>query len=83
MANLSREALLIDITVYNLAMEIQWEKKAVYSLSCSLTVCKHCGRKHSICCICNKAVERWNATIQEVKSVSLRSAEGQGIGHSL
>jgi hypothetical protein len=81
MANLSREeTLLVDITIYNLAMEIQWEKKrASYSLSGSLTVCEYCGRKHSICCICDTAVKRWDDMTQEIKDVRLEVSEQSGI----
>ena len=73
MATLSKkEALLVDITMYNSSMEIEWKKmKVKCSLCGDLRVCKHCGRKYSICCICDASCDRWDAMIQEVKNVSV------------
>lgn len=69
---LSREeCLALDIPTYNMAMEIEWKKDKVQkNLSGDLYICKHCGRKHVICCICDEAEKRWKNTIEEVRAVS-------------
>ncbi len=47
------------------------------NLSGDLSICEHCGRKHVICCICDKAEERWQHTLQEVKDVANRDRSGE------
>lgn len=72
------ECLQLDIETYNKAMELQWvEDKVKKNLSGDLSICKHCGRKHVICCICDEAEKRWNNMIAEVKAVSERDRSGE------
>ena len=67
------ECLQLDIETYNKAIELQWKSdKLEKNLSGGLAICKHCGRKHVICCICDEAEKRWNNTIEEVRVVSER-----------
>jgi hypothetical protein len=70
--NLTREeCLLLDISLYNEAMKVQWKKdKIKKNLSGDLHDCKHCGRKYVICCICDEAEKRWTDFINEVIEVS-------------
>ncbi len=76
---LSREeCLALDIETYNKAMDISWpEHKKEMNLSGDLSICEHCGRKHVICCICDKAEEGWQHTLQEVKDVANRDRSGE------
>lgn len=72
------ECLQLDIETYNKAAEFQWEEhKVKKNLSGVLSICKHCGRKHVICCICDEAVKRWDDMIKEVKAVSERDRSGE------
>ena len=73
-----KECLQLDIETYNKVMELQWkEDKVKKNLSGDLSICKHCGRKYVICCICDEAKNRWNDTIIEVQSVSERDRSGE------
>lgn len=66
-----RECLKLDIVTYNKAMELQWpDHKKQKNLSGDLSICKHCGRKYVICCICDESEKRWDDMIAEVKAVS-------------
>jgi len=72
------ECLQLDIETYNKAMELQWkEDKVKKNLSGDLSICKHCGRKYVICCICDEAEKRWLDVIAEVKAVSERDRSGE------
>ena len=72
------ECLELDIETYNTAMELQWKTDRVKkNLSGNLSVCKHCGRKHVICCICDEAEKRWGEMIAEVQAVSERDRSGE------
>lgn len=69
---LSRDELLeLEIGVYNEAMKLEFERK---NLRLSLSMCRHCGRLYSTCCICKKAQEAWDKMIEEVKAVSEHNA---------
>jgi len=55
-----KELLEMDIDEYNAAMELQWGRdKVTKKLTGNLQICKHCGRKYVICCICDAAEKRW------------------------
>ncbi len=72
------ECLQLDIETYNKVAELQWkEDKVKKNLSGDLSICKHCGRKHVICCICNEAEKRWEDMIAEVKAVSERDRSNE------
>jgi hypothetical protein len=65
------ECLQLDVVTYNKVMELQWKTdKVEKNLSGDLRVCEHCERKFVICCICDKAEERWKDMLEEVKAVS-------------
>ncbi len=70
--NLSREeALALDITVYNKAIEFQWpQHKLENNLSGDLRTCEHCSRKFVICCICDAAEKRWQDMLTEIREVN-------------
>lgn len=76
--NLSREECLqLDIVTYNLAMERVWKTdKIKKNLSGDLSLCKHCGRKYVICCICDEAEKSWDNMLEEVREVSKRDYSG-------
>ena len=68
------ECLQLEIETYNKVMDLQWEEdKIKKNLSGDLSICKYCGRKHVITCICDKGVKKWNRVLAEVKSVSERN----------
>lgn len=65
------EALQLDVEVYNAAVDYQWQFDRVKNnLSGDLSVCKHCGRKYVICCICDEAEESWKLMLEEVRAIS-------------
>ena len=67
------QCLLLDVNIYNMAMEQQWKTdKVIKNLSGDLNLCKYCGRKYVICCICDIAEKRWVEFIKEVEDVSNR-----------
>ena len=68
----------MDIVTYNMAMELQWkEDKVKKNLSGKLSVCKHCGRKYYVSCICDEAEKEWNDIVAEVRAVSERDRSGE------
>ncbi len=71
--NLTREeCLLLGIELYNEVAEVAWEKhKSEYNLSGDLSICEHCGRKRSICCICDTAKKEWDKKMVEVHEVQV------------
>lgn len=73
-----KECLQLDIETYNKAMELQWKTdKVKKNLFGDLSICKHCGRKHVICCICDEAEKRWADMITEVQAISERDRSGE------
>ncbi len=69
---MTRDKLLsIDIHIYNKAMEIQYKKdKVKKNLSGDLKVCKDCGRKKVIWCICDVDQKRFIEMTQEVRNLN-------------
>jgi len=64
------EQLEVEIPVYNLTMQRLWpDHKKKCNLSGDLSTCEYCGRHYVICCICDKAKERWDDTIAEIQSL--------------
>jgi hypothetical protein len=66
------ECLQLDIKTYNKAMELQWKTDKV---SGNLSNCEYCGRKYLISCICDKATERFNKVIEEIRYYSKNNDE--------
>lgn len=67
------ECLQLNIETYNKAIELQWKTdKREKNLSGNLLDCKYCGRKYTICCICDEAEERWNNIMSEIETVRER-----------
>lgn len=72
------KCLSLDIDIYNLAMEAQWKKdKVKKGLSGDLHICKYCGRKRIICCICEPSLKDWDSFIKEIQEVSERDRSGE------
>jgi len=62
-----QELLDLDITTYNLAIELQCKKDGI---NVKFSICEHCGRKHIICCICDRARDAWKSMLDEIKLVN-------------
>lgn len=66
-----QECLILDIKTYNSLIEQQWEKdKISKNLSGELKICKHCGRKCVICCICDESIKEWNKIVEEIREMT-------------
>ena len=75
------ECLQLDIEVYNRMAEMSWERiKVERNLSGDLSACEHCGRKYSICCICDEARKVWDEMMAEIHEVQVnRDKKNRGI----
>jgi len=67
-----QECLSLDIGTYNKAVELQQKKSK--NRNATMHICEYCGRKYSICCICDTAEERWNKILEKVREASELSA---------
>lgn len=72
MSYLTKEqCLALDINVYNMAIEKQWQiDKVKKNLSGDLKICENCGRKYSFFCICPASEEKWENVLNEVREVT-------------
>ncbi len=56
------ECLELPVERYNQLLREQHPDKTFHT-------CEHCGRLHTMCCICDEAQRRWQNMIDEVKAV--------------
>jgi hypothetical protein len=62
------ECLALPVERYNHLMRTQHPDK-------EFRTCEHCGRLHTMCCICDEAQRRWQDMVDEVRAVGEQQRE--------